>query len=399
MTLVLLDAAGRPLGALPPFEVSTPYWQDMRPVVAGARERYGVEVAVLRLLSAQRPEPHGGAVTYLAQTDADPPAGLTTPVEVDLSPDPHRAPYAEPGGPAASLRWAGEALHAFGRGPIQAAAQDRTWNLSAIWALRTSGGPVWLKQVPRFFAHESAVLRWIAGLGYGHLVPRVLAAAEPPQPPGCILLDHVDGNDLYGAGLDVRIAIVADLHPVQRAAADPVEELLRLGVPDRRTAPLIAALRGVVARHGGGDRRLDALAAGLDERMARVAACGLPETLLHGDLHPGNVRGHIGATGPDGRPRVVIDWGDSCVTHPAFDVLRMTEGLAEGDARAVVDAWAAPWRAGGGDPEGAVELLRPVAALRNAAAYADFLDQIEPAEHPYHAADVGLWLNRAAELV
>jgi hypothetical protein len=97
-------------------------------------------------------------------------------------------------------------------------------------------------------------------------------------------------------------------------------------------------------------------------------------------------------------PRVVIDWGDSCLTHPAFDILRMAEGLAEADARAVIDAWAAPWRAGGVDAEGAVELLRPVAALRNAAAYADFLDHIEPAEHPYHAADVGLWLSRAADL-
>jgi hypothetical protein len=370
----------------------------MPSVVAGAREQYGVEVSVLRLLSAERPEPHGGAVTYLAQTDADPPAGLV-PVAVDISPHPHRAPYAEPGGPAASLRWAGAALQALGRGPILAAAQERTWNLSAIWSLQTRDGPVWLKQVPRFFAHEPAVLRWIAGIGYGHLVSRVLAADDPPRttPPrttGRMLLDHVDGEDLYGAGPDVRIAIVADVHPVQRAAAGRVEELLRLGLPDRRPALLIPVLRSVVARHGGGDRRLVALAAGLDERMARVAACRLPETLLHGDLHPGNVRGVPGDAGR----RVVIDWGDSCVTHPAFDILRMTEGLADGDARAVIDAWAEPWRADGADPEGAVELLRPVAALRNAAAYADFLDHIEPAEHPYHAADVGFWLDRAAEL-
>jgi hypothetical protein len=397
VTLVLLDAAGRPLGALPPYEVTTPFWQDMAPVVAGARDRHGVEVAVLRLLAAERPEPHGGALTYLAQTGADPPAGPIPagliPVEVDLSPHPHRAPYAEPGGPAASLRWAGEALHALGRGPVLSAAQERTWNLSAIWSLQTGDGPVWLKQVPRFFAHEAAVLRWIAGIGYGHLVPRVLAADA-----GRILLDHVDGDDLYGAGLDVRVAIVADLLPVQRVAAGRVEKLLRLGLPDRRAAPLVATLRGVVARHGDGDRRLDALAAGLDRRMARVAACGLPETLLHGDLHPGNVRGHLRGPAREGDRRVVIDWGDSCVTHPAFDILRMTEGLAGDDARAVIDAWAGPWRAAGGDPEGAVELLRPVAALRNAATYADFLDHIEPAEHPYHAADVGLWLQVAADL-
>jgi hypothetical protein len=328
-------------------------------------------------------------VTYLAQVDGDPPAGLVTPVEVDLSPHPHRAAYAQPGGPAASLRWAGEALAALGRGPVLAATQQRTWNLSTIWSLRTGDGPVWLKQVPSFFAHEPAVLRWIAGIGYGHLVPRVLADRD-----GRMLLGHVDGDDLHGAGLDVRTAVVADLHPIQRVAAGRVEELLRLGVPDRRSPRLVEALRELVARHGRSDPRLDCLAAGLDERMARAAACGVPETLLHGDLHPGNVRGDGSAAGG----RVVIDWGDSCLTHPAFDILRMAEGLAEDDARALVDAWAAPWRADGADPERALELLRPVAALRNAAAYADFLDHIEPDEHPYHAGDVPFWLDEAAKL-
>jgi hypothetical protein len=40
--------------------------------------------------------------------------------------------------------------------------------------------------------------------------------------------------------------------------------------------------------------------------------------------------------------------------------------------------------------------LRPIAALRNAAVYAHFLDNIEPSEHPYHAADVPFWLAEAA---
>jgi Ser/Thr protein kinase RdoA (MazF antagonist) len=67
-------------------------------------------------------------------------------------------------------------------------------------------------------------------------------------------------------------------------------------------------------------QQLAALIAGLDERLAKVASCGLPDTLIHGDLHPGNVRS-------DGGPRVLIDWGDSFIGHPAFDVLRLTEKL------------------------------------------------------------------------
>ena len=94
---------------------------------------------------------------------------------------------------------------------------------------------------------------------------------------------------------------------------------------------------------------------------------------------------------PDGVSQLLVG-------RVAFDILRMTEGLAAEDARTVMDRWAASWRSDGCDPQEAVDLLRPVAALRNAAAYADFLSHIEPAEHPYHAADVGIWLRRAAEL-
>jgi len=185
-------------------------------------------------------------------------------------------------------------------------------------------------------------------------------------------------------------AIAADVHPVQRLAADHVDALVRLGVPDRRAPVLGPALRELVARHGS-DTRLTSLVDGLDERFARVAECGLPDTLVHGDLHPGNVIG-------DGDTRVVIDWGDSHISNPAFDALRLTDGLAEGDASAVLDAWAALWRTPNSDPEAAVALLRPVAALRAAAAYAAFLDAIEPSEHPYHASDVPFFLQLAAEL-
>ena len=44
-------------------------------------------------------------------------------------------------------------------------------------------------------------------------------------------------------------------------------------------------------------------------------------------------------------------------------------------------------------------LLAPIAAARQAVIYQGFLDCIEPAEHPYHAADPADWLGRTAALV
>ncbi|MFD0973138.1 aminoglycoside phosphotransferase family protein [Plantactinospora endophytica] len=424
--LHLLDGAGRPLGVLPRYDVPAPWWQEVSDVVAGARQRYGLDVAVLRLLHADRPEPPGGTVGYLAQLDdgAVVPDGTPlAPFDVDLRPEPLRAPWAVPGGPAASLRWAAAELHRAGHGPHVAVAQ-RAWNLSAIWRLDgpdpgagsapgagsvpgggsasgagsvSGGGPgpdgrvgggasVWLKQVPEFFGHEAVLLRWL-GAAVPDLVPVLLAA------DGCgrMLLEHVPGQDGYGLDPAGRNAIAADMHRIQLASVDRVDKLVAGGVPDQRAAALVRTVRDRLGPHRADLGPVRTLLAGLPRRMAEVAGCGLPDVLVHGDLHPGNVR-------IAGDQRVIIDWGDGFVGHPAFDILRLTEGLDPEPTRFLLAEWVRRWRSSvpGSDPARAVELLRPVAALRMAAVYAHFLARIEPSERVFHAVDVPAYLHRAA---
>ncbi|MFC7533679.1 phosphotransferase [Actinoplanes sp. GCM10030250] len=370
VSLVLVDPAGVLLGALPPFPVTTPWWQEVSEFTAGA----GAGVTVLRILHADRPRPPGGHVTYLAET-AQRPDGLI-PAGADLAPHPRRAPYAEVGGPTASLAWAAGAMDRIGiTGTV--ARQQRTWNLSAIWRLDTHDGTTaaWLKQVPAFFRHEPAVLRLVDAVVPG-LVPYVLAAGDD----GRTLLAHVPGEDQYGAGPQRCDEIAAAFHPVQEHFAGRVDDLLAAGVPDRRLS--VRPFVDVAAPYLDGITGLAELIDGLPGRFAEVAACGLPDTLLHGDLHGGNT---IAGDGPP----VIVDWGDSAVGNPAFDVLRLSED------REVLEKWAGRWP--GCDALRAVELLRPVAELRGAVAYAEFLANIEPAEWPYHAGDVPDCLARAVE--
>jgi hypothetical protein len=289
---------------------------------------------------------------------------------------------------------AGDVLDQLGRGPVIEQLQQRTWNLSTLWRLRTATGPVWIKQVPAFFWHEATVLTWLAATPHAERFPVLLGHGAD----GRMLLDQIEGEDRYGAGVAARIEILADLHPAQVLSAASVDELVAAGVPDRRGEALVTRIRDMVDRWGGEDPALLDLVAELPARMEAVAACGLPDTLCHGDLHPGNVMG------APGRPNVIIDWGDSFVGNPAFDVLRLTENLAEpevgtagtGEAD-IIAAWAQAWRAqcSGSDPERAAALLRPVAALRLASVYADFLANIEPSEYPYHVRDVPRYLERA----
>jgi hypothetical protein len=367
-TVVLVTADGEVLGALPPIELALPWWQESADLVTAVRERHGIDVVVLRLLGAQLPHPPGGQVRYLAQTDGRP-DGLA-PAEVDLSPQPHRLPYAEIAGPHRTLDWAASHL-----GHLTAAQQMRTWNLSTIWRLEAGRETVWLKQVPPFFAHEPAVIGWASAHA---AVPRLIAADS-----GRMLLRDIPGDDLYGAGPEVRAAIARDHHQLQLASLTALDSLAAVGVPDRRGERLgdwLEVLHNPLVRPAR-------------QHIAQALACGLPEALVHGDLHPGNVRG-------DADHRTVLDWGDCSLGHPAFDILRLTDGLDESEAQPLLDAWAERWRIAcpGSDPLRAVDLLRPVAALCAAAAYATFVANIEPAEHPYHADDVPFWISRAADL-
>ncbi|MFD6634961.1 phosphotransferase family protein [Micromonospora chalcea] len=385
VTLVLLDATGRPLGALPPFDVPEPWWQEAASIVDTVRRRHGLEVAVLRLLDADRPAPPGGHVRYLAQT-ADAPAVPLEPVAVDLAPHPLRMPWAQAGGPDRSVGWATGELRRLGR-RVTAVAQQRTWNLSAIWRLDTDQGPTWLKQLPPFTRHEPMLLAFPGDTNSLINGPRVLAA----DGEGRMLLEDVPGQDRYGAGEGERAAIAAGHHVVQRRACGVVGELVAAGVPDLRGAGLADWIRERLAGHDVSAAA--GLLDGLDYRLRQVRDCGLPDTLVHGDLHPGNVRG-------DGQRRVVIDWADSFVGHPAFDILRLTEDVDADAAARLIGAWARRWRTDvpGSDPRRAVDLLRPVAPLRLAAVYAMFLDAIEPSEHPYHVHDVPAALARAAAM-
>lgn len=386
--LVLVDRVGVVLGALAPVSVSTPWWQDIRPVVEAARSANGCEVTVLRLLEAARASPPGGEVTYLAELTAGAPD--LQPWSLSIDDHPLRLAYARPGGPAADLAWGAARLAEIGTPLTDPPAQERTWNLSSLWRLPTAHGAAWLKVVPPFFAHEGALLDALAG----EAVPTVIARDGPR-----LLLAEAPGADLYGAPRPRLLEMVEILVDLQVRWRERTESLLALGLPDWRAPAIDEAIATLVGRRRAGlsadvRGRLSRFLEGLGERMAALAACGLPDTLAHGDFHPGNFRGGGGAR------LILLDWGDSGVGHPLLDQAAFLDRIAADDRAAVAERWSELWRRAvpGADPDRAARLLAPVAAARQALIYQGFLDRIEPSEHPYHRADPDDWLGRCAAL-
>lgn len=384
VSLQLCSSAGSPLGTLPPFTVQTPWWPDVEPVVRKARARFGVDVFVLRLLSTETSsEVMGGAVRYLAELIWPPPRALRTSTSDD---HPLRAHWARPGGIATIVEWADATLAAAGRPRNGPAIQVKTWNLSSLLRLPTAEGDVWCKSVPPFFAHEPTVMAIVAE-DDPSLVPPVLATDHA----GTTLIADVPGQDQWDASASRLVEMVRRLVALQ--ARSRIGDLLAAGIPDWRASAFTGKVDALLQRVRLPEDELTALhalAADLPRRFARLAACGLPETLVHGDFHPGNWR-----LGPDGL--VLLDWGDSGVGHPLLDVAAFLPRVP-GKLRGLIrSAWMDAWRKHrpDSDPIRAARLVAPIAALRLAIIYQCFLDGIEPSEHRYHEADVPQWLRRA----
>jgi hypothetical protein len=350
------------------------------------RQTHGLHVTVLRLLRAERESPPGGRVTYLAQTDAP---GSCDPCDETLVEHPLRCSYARPGGPQRDLAWARSVLAAQGLTPVGAPEQIKTWNLSSVWRIPLSQGAAWLKVVPPFFAHEGAL---IAALEPHGGVPHVLGFER-----GRALLAELPGQDGFHASLEQRRPMIDLLVRLVTACRADLPELFTLGLPDFRARPLSAAIASSFERHRG---ELDAddtrsLSRFLDElptRWQQLSACGLPDGLVHGDFHSGNVR-------IADQQLTLLDWGDAGIGHPLLDAAAFLERVPPEQRPPLREHFCAAWQRAipGCDPARAEQLIAPIAAARQTVIYDQFLDQIEPSEHPYHRRHPLLWLARAAQ--
>jgi hypothetical protein len=270
-------------------------------------------------------------------------------------------------------------LRALGRPVTGPPVQVKSWNLSCLYRLPTAAGPAWVKCTPPFVASEALAIGYVAEHA-ADLVPDVLATTADGA---CVLMADVPGIDCWQPDPDTVRELLRRYVTVQVALAG--RELP--GLPDHRLSTLARRVERLLAPDvaGGLDaaerHSLDRLVEDLPRRAAAIAAAGLPETLVHGDFHPGNWRS-------DGHVRVV-DWCEASHGHPARNLLRLTEWLPAPLAAMATASWVAGWRAAvpGSDPARAVELVRPVQHLEGALLYQTFLDGIEPDERRYHEGD------------
>jgi aminoglycoside/choline kinase family phosphotransferase len=206
------------------------------------------------------------------------------------------------------------------------AEQVRDNPAGAVFAIDTDRGRCYLKTCAGPSAHEPALSAALAAW-FPQDVPAVLAV-DPAQ--GWLLLDDAGPTlrERIRAGDDRArsVEMVRRFAALQRNAAARVDDLLALGVPDRRLSRLPELFESLLedraALHIGREEgvsehdfaRLQAFGPTLRALCDRLAALGLPDTIQHDDFHSGNVA----VRDDDYR---LFDWGESFVGPPLGSLL------------------------------------------------------------------------------
>jgi aminoglycoside/choline kinase family phosphotransferase len=269
--------------------------------------------------------------------------------------------------------------------------------ISALLRAPTSAGDLYLKAVFPPFQAEPAITRWLSD-HHPTTVPRVLAT-EPEE--GWLLMADAGGT-LIGELPDPErpTALAAGARAIvdiQRSVGSGVETLLGLGAPRRPLAEIPGLIDAALGPEGlsiqgetiDADRRQRAVEA-TAVSVARVVGLGFPDTVVHGDFHPGN------AMLTDGRV-VIIDWSDAAVGNPLVDLatwIAWSEDRPD-EVEVAVDAWVDAWSAqvDANDLRNRIDDIELIGAAYQVISYDGIIRALEPSTRYTMGTGGGSWLK------
>ena len=288
---------------------------------------------------------------------------------------PLRAPWAKTGWFSTASAWMAETLAGLDRPPTGAVQQFRNLGISCLLRVPTQAGLVYLKATAKlpFFVNEAVLMTRLAEKFPGQIPPPL--AIEPEK--GWMLLDDF-GADLGtdSASAEEVASALRQFGALQIKSTPAVEELLGLGCFDRRLSVLARQLDLLVEhplsrRHAKPQdlAQLPGLVPEIRKRCTDLASYHLPDTLVHGDLHMGNMARNA-------KGYLFYDWSDTCIAHPFLDMITPYFFQEEPTEKMQLrDAYLSQWT--DWEPierlQKAWQLARPLAALHQAVSYLHIL--------------------------
>ena len=306
---------------------------------------------------------------------------------------PGRAPWFARGWFAGAERWLRAAAKEAGYEPTGPVEQFRTWSISSVLRVPTTRGMVYFKasaDMP-LFVNEALVTRALSSL-FLEFVPAPLAIDVRRD---WLALPDFGEEVSSDAPLDVKIVVFRRFAQLQMASVEHVDRLLEAGCIDRRLDWLAREQKewftGPLARRllsANEFSQLQSCSAWLPTLCADLASFGIPDALLHGDMHLGNAA-------LNERGYVFFDWTDAAVSHPFLDmisiVLEDDVSAAQATRAAYLGEWAAVY--GPESVQSAWNLAVVLMAANHAISYLSLSTNIDSPSQDM--ADAGVrWLRR-----
>ena len=305
------------------------------------------------------------------------------------------APWFVPGWRTRTAAWMGERLAALGRSMTEEPRVVHAGPPSVVLRAETAAGPVFHKVAVRHFAQEATILQALGRRTPGW-VPEVLAV----DPSIGSLMAPMGGRELADDPPETWDRGLRRLAELQVAWASRTPELLAAGAPARglralaaRVETMESVFRALVRLEPDAWARWPDLVAELCVQILSLDASPLPETLVHGDLHPGNVQ-------VDGEEVRIFDWSDGAISHPFVDLAEFLRHLpTPAERRRAVDGYLEPWSAGyeRAALERAVADAPAVGAVYQVANYLALIPALDPRDRWQYVNGPPRWLRRALQ--
>ena len=232
-----------------------------------------------------------------------------------------RAPWALRGWHAGVDAWVENQVSRLGRGAIQNIEPIKSWSISCVLKVITESGILYFKATRDLplFVNEGVTLTNLAKL-YPRRVPRPVALAPEN---GWMLLDDFGGAPDGDAPLDNQVRLMQDYARLQIDSSQKIKALLTAGCIDRRLDILLSQIEPLLADelslsllNFDEREQVKQLAPRLRELLVELTSLPIPSTIIHGDLHAGNV-----IISDDSF--LYFDWTDAAVSHPFFDMIHI----------------------------------------------------------------------------
>jgi hypothetical protein len=304
-----------------------------------------------------------------------------------------RSPWARVGWFDSASQWISEQLQELKYDQLSPVECIKSWGISCILRVSTNHGNLYLKEASTLplFCNEPVVTKELAKLFPEH-IPNVLSINSERH---WMLL--ADFGEPIGRNSSVKAKkdVYRLLAQIQIKSVEHIDNLLNVGCLDRRLEKLATQIDSLLNDEivlcqlkEAEIEQLIKIAPHLKNLCSQLAKYKIPQTLVHGDLHLGNVALY-------NYNYLLFDWTDSCISHPFFDMFLLFFAENNTSIKHLQDEYLNQWTTY--EPKSrlleAWELAKPLCALHHAVTYQYISNCLETREKQLFSKALGEFLQ------